>query len=158
MFTSHNVEYLRCLLLKAFISLIIILLFACSSKEPRIPVKDLGFEPYMHKALNVDFKFDYHVTKYYITEMDHGGFEESFVIRVAYTDLERITNSVKSSINCQTVKVLSENPEEASDGTVSAYKCITNLINEQLIAYAILKEDINEIKVAIADLHLTGVF
>lgn len=155
---SKNFGRLKCLLLKISFSLVIILLFACSSKEPRTPVKELGFDAYMYKALNVDFEFEYEIIKYYVSEMEQGGFGETFVIRVKFKDLEKITNSIKLSNSCQVVSTPAGNPLNASAGTVSGYRCVTDLRSELLSAYAFFKEDFNEITFAFSDLHLTGVF
>ena len=80
---------LQAISLKITCSFIAILFGSCSSKEPRVPVKELGFEVYMHKALNVDFEFGYQLIKYELRKNDDRGFTKIFIIQVAQRDLEK---------------------------------------------------------------------
>ena len=77
---------------------------ACSEKGTRIPIKQLGFEKYVYRALDVGFEFEYMVTDYQLTEEEGGKFEERFILSLEKVEYEKVFKAASSFRYCRPFK------------------------------------------------------
>lgn len=152
--------------LKAFISYFLMTasnLFyvsACSEKETRIPIKQLGFEKYVYRALDVGFEFEYMVTDYQLTEEEEGKFEERFILSLEKEEYEKVFKAASSFRYCRLAwaNPESDQKDNSGTGTIDAYICRVSLRPEGIFLGSSFKEDIHKISVVASELNQTGVF